>query len=134
MPLENVDAGVVVHAGRELGPVVINRHAEKGGIDLEGFDEVESEPPGEQVVVILLHDPVAISGTIRAVWPAWRRLAARYAGPIGGVSGPESDHIGTSNGGLTMVTFAMIVVQDVQGMNDNIFKDKWKRAPFIAVN
>jgi len=48
---------------------------------------------------------------------------------------PGSDHIGTNNGGLTMVTFAMIVVvQDVQGMNDNIFKDKWKRAPFIAVN
>jgi hypothetical protein len=28
----------------------------------------------------------------------------------------------------------ILVVQDVQGMNDNIFKDKWPRAPFIAVN
>ena len=81
MPLENVDARVVVHAGRELGPVVINRHAEKGGIDLEGFDEVESEPPGEQVVVILLHDPVAISGqptrtTLRQCTRASRCLPA----------------------------------------------------------
>ena len=48
--------------------------------------------------------------TIRGVWPASRRLAARYAGPTGGVSGPESDHIGTRSGGRRMVTIAIVTL------------------------
>jgi hypothetical protein len=49
---EDVDARVIVHARRELGAIVIDRHAEERGVDLEGLDEVESEPAGEKILVI----------------------------------------------------------------------------------
>src|SRR5213593_1107372 len=60
-PREYENWRVIELVERELRAVVVDADAEDRRIDLEPLDEIETQPPGEEVAVVLLHGPVGVS-------------------------------------------------------------------------
>src|SRR5690349_11066365 len=62
---EEIDARVIVHPRRQLGPVVVDDEAARQRrVHLERLHEIESEPAAQEVVIVLLDHAVRVGGQV----------------------------------------------------------------------